>query len=456
MGLLLKAGDRQDAYAQIGHGGTNSRTGTGTNALGNLTSYGLNGDIDIQVTGDVAVVAGTSTNTNPNYQDDGRLYAQIGHGGYDADATNDNVNFYGATGDSLIPVGTTGAGDGNWGHFGDISIVSTSGNISFMAGSTIAVADRFDLDGNPLPIAADPNGYLTSFGDGDGRFQWAQAGHGGYAAGGDHHGNISVIAQGGSVNLVGGMITNDDSAEKYNWSQVGHGGGDDQGHLGRTDEKILVHALGATGDILVAAGNGNRNQAHIGNGGLNFDGSHSGDIEVYAGRNVDLRGGIALARVVTRIGEFQEMNGANGGNANDIGEFNGYYGTGGLGYVLLDEAASTGAGAITKLIGNEIQPGTLEVRLAVAAPTLFDAAVAPDYVDEDNGDGTGNIVENGNPANVVGRISYATGEIQFDTSIVTNTAAQPDVFVNYDHRTGIRNDALYANATIGHGGYSSN
>src|SRR5690606_30875988 len=28
VGLLVKAGDRQDAYAQLGHGGTNSRSGT--------------------------------------------------------------------------------------------------------------------------------------------------------------------------------------------------------------------------------------------------------------------------------------------------------------------------------------------------------------------------------------------------------------------------------------------
>ena len=43
-------------------------------------------------------------------------------------------------------------------------------DFSFMGGSTIPVADRLDLDGNPLPIAADPNGFLTSHGDGKGRF----------------------------------------------------------------------------------------------------------------------------------------------------------------------------------------------------------------------------------------------------------------------------------------------
>lgn len=450
MGLLFKAGDRQDAGALLGHGGLNSRTGTAS------TPYGLNGDINVQVTGDVAFVAGTSTNTNPDNRDDGRLLAQIGHGGYSADATIDDTNFFGATGNPLIPVGAAGAGDGNWGHFGDITLVSTGGNISFMAGSTIPVAERLDLDGNMLPIAADPNGFLTSHGGGKGRFQWAQAGHGGYAAGGDHHGNITVIAESGSVNVVGGMISNDNSAEKYNWAQIGHGGGEEQGHLGRTNEKIQVHALGATGDILVAAGNGNRNQAHIGNGGLNYDGSHSGDIEVYAGRNVEMRGGVALARVVKRVGEFQDMYGSDGGNGNDIGEFDGYYGASGLGYVLLDEAAAKGGGAKTKLIGDEIQAGTVEFRLATATPALFDPDQDADYIDVDNGDGTGNIVEAGNPGNIVGTINYATGELQWNTAIVSSdTADKPDVFVNYDHNTEIRNDALYANAMIGHGGYAS-
>ena len=45
-----------------------------------------NGNIDIQVSGDVDVVAGTyRRNLRSAYDDDGRLYAQIGHGGFNAD-----------------------------------------------------------------------------------------------------------------------------------------------------------------------------------------------------------------------------------------------------------------------------------------------------------------------------------------------------------------------------------
>ena len=447
MGLLLKAGTHLDAYAQIGHGGFQSRSGTGDGA----GSFGLNGNITVNVEGDISVVAGTFTTNNPAWRDDGRNYAQIGHGGWDADPSNNNTVNFGQTG-STLPAGTAGAGEGNWGHFGDISLTTTGGNVNVMGGSTIALADRLDFNGNPLPLGSDPNGFLVSHGTGKGRYHWAQVGHGGYATSGNHNGNVTALAESGSVNLVGGMLTNDDGAEKYNYSQIGHGGAEAQGHLGRTTQTIRVHALGANGNVLVAAGNGNRNQAMIGNGGLNFDGSHTGNIEVYAGNDIFMQGGIAHERVVRRIGEFQEMTGVDGGNGNDIGEFNGYYGASGLGYVMLDAAASAGGGALTKLIGGNIQPGTVQFRLAIAAPALFDANKAPEYID----DGAGNIVASGDPLNVVGTINYSTGEVRFTQAVIpSNNTAQPDLFVNYAHRTGIRNDALYANATIGHGGYAS-
>src|SRR5690606_3076664 len=51
IGLLVKAGDRQDAYAQLGHGGYSARSGTGDGA----NTFGMNGDIDIEVSGHIAV-----------------------------------------------------------------------------------------------------------------------------------------------------------------------------------------------------------------------------------------------------------------------------------------------------------------------------------------------------------------------------------------------------------------
>jgi hypothetical protein len=417
-GVVFTGANGTDTYAMLGHGGRSSQAGIATQ-VGLLPGQAgmLSGDITVTSGGAMTFTAGTKVvhprdNGAVQDNDDGRNFVMVGHGGWDGDSS----------------AGTYIVGMGN---NGDISLTAQSGDIELKGGDIT-------------------NG---SAGDGYGRFHFAQIGHGGHASGGDHFGNVSVIAQNGSIKLTGGMLTHDRSAEKYNWSHIGHGGGEATSHLGRLGETITVRAMGTTSDIVLAAGGGNRNQALIGNGGLSVDGSHLGDISAYAGRHIELRGGMALERVVTRIGEFQELNGTNGGDANDIGEYNGYYGTGGLGYVLLDAAASTGGGAKAKLMGDEIQPGTVQFRLAIAAPALFNANKTPEYSD----DGSGNIVETANPTNVVGTINYATGEMVWNTAIVgANNPAQPDVFVNYGHRTGIRNDALYSSAVIGHGGYATN
>lgn len=288
IGLLVKAGDRQDATAQVGHGGRSARSGTGNGDL----SFGLNGDIDIEVGGDVAFVAGTLTKSNPLYNDDGRQYAMLGHGGWDADPSNNNDNNYGQRGDDSIPIGTAGAGDGNWGHFGDISLVTSQGDISFMAGSNIAVADRVDQNGNPLPID-DPNGILTGFGEGGGRVLTAQLGHGGYAAGGDHRGNITAITQDGSVNVVGGILTAENSGDRYHWATIGHGAGNDDGNLGQADEVITVQALGENGDLVVMGGEANATAASIGHGMWGNDGDKLGDIEIVVGNNLYMDSGLA-------------------------------------------------------------------------------------------------------------------------------------------------------------------
>ncbi len=271
VGFLVKAGDRQDAYAQVGHGGYGSRSGV-TGA-----PFGLNGDIDIEVGGHIAVVAGTSTKDNPAYIEDGRLYAMIGHGGYNSDAANSDSAFYGARGGG-IPVGTAGAGDGNWGHFGDITLVSTGGDISFMAGSNIPLKDRADYDGNPLGIE-DPLGILVSRGGGGGRIHWAQAGHGGYHSGGNHSGEITVSAN-GAVHVVGGMMTNDNDATRLHYAQIGHGASNAAGNI---DSPITVYALG--GDLVVVGGEALTNTGQIGHGGTHTGaivGDLKGDIKIIA------------------------------------------------------------------------------------------------------------------------------------------------------------------------------
>jgi filamentous hemagglutinin family protein len=292
VGLLFKAGDHQDSYVQLGHGGFNSKSGTGDGAL----SFGMNGDIDVQVGGTVAFVAGTMANTNPLYDEDGRLYAQLGHGGYNADpSNNDTSNFSQTRTNPLLPTGTAGAGEGSWGHFGDIKLVTTSGDISFMAGSTIPVANRLDFDGNALPIN-DPLGLLTSYGTGYGRIHTAQAGHGGYATGGNHQGNITITAENGGVNVVGGMLTTELSTQQLHYAQIGHGGANSPGNLGGPDAFIKVYALG--GNVVVMGGEARTNSGQIGHGathtssGLQND--INADITVIARNSLFLNSGNAI------------------------------------------------------------------------------------------------------------------------------------------------------------------
>ncbi|MCB1204662.1 MAG: filamentous hemagglutinin N-terminal domain-containing protein [Verrucomicrobiae bacterium] len=310
MGLFFKAGDHLDSTAQLGLGGRNARSGTGDGA----NSFGLNGDIDIQVGGDVAFVAGTFSRKNDAWTEDGRIYAILGHGGWDADpSANNNTNYGQSRTNPALPIGTDGAGEGNWGHFGDITLVSTDGDISFMAGNNSAIDTRVDIDGNSLGLPADPNGFLTSFGGGNGRFHFAQLGHGGYATGGDHYGNITVSAENGSVHVVGGMSTNDNSAEKFNYAQIGHGSNNAPGNVGHADETIKVHALGATGNVVVIGGEARRNSAQIGNGGQGSSGSNLGDLSVIAGNNLYLNSGAGIfAENWGKIGHGDVRNGGSG------------------------------------------------------------------------------------------------------------------------------------------------
>jgi len=289
VGMLFKAGTREDNYVHLGHGGRSARPGTGDGA----NSFGLNGDIDIEVTGDVAFVAGTFDKANASWTEDGRLYALLGHGGWDTDPSNNDTDNFGQKNLTGLPAGTAGAGDGNWGHFGDISLVSVNGDISFMAGDNTAVASRVDFDGNPLGLPADPNGLLTSLGSGAGRFHFAQLGHGGYAAGGDHNGNITVRADNGGVHVVGGMLTQDNDVGSYTYAQIGHGATNDNGVIGAVDQFIKVHGLG--GDVIVMGGQSpTASFGQIGHGGYNSSGDKTADISVIAVNNLLLNSGAGV------------------------------------------------------------------------------------------------------------------------------------------------------------------
>lgn len=309
MGLLVKAGDGISSYSQIGHGGRETKSGTGDGA----NSFGMNGNIDIKVSGDVAVVAGTFDKAALAWTEDGVIHAQIGHGGMNADPSNNDTANLGQVGANTAVAGVDGAGTGHWGHFGDISLVSTNGNISFMGGSNVPIASRVDFSGNPLGLPADPNGFLTSAGAGFGRLHYAQLGHGGLNTGGNHFGNITVTAENGGVNVVGGALTTDNDAEKWNYAIIGNSSGNTPGNVGKADGFVKVHALGTSGDVIVVGGNGLRSNAQIGNGGPNNPGDKLGTISVIAGRNLSLQSGVGnLNNNYGKIGHGDVRNGGGG------------------------------------------------------------------------------------------------------------------------------------------------
>jgi filamentous hemagglutinin family protein len=253
-GLVFKAGNGQDTYAMLGHGGRSSQAGVATQlGLAAGQAGRLSGTITANVGGAIQVIAGTKIAhpfDNVRNNDDGRNFAQIGHGGWDSDAT----------------AGTYTAGTG---FLGDISLTTTEGNVLVQAGN----------------IAQ------GSFGSGFGRYHWAQIGHGGLGTSGDHTGNISVITENGGVRVEGGMATQDVDALKTNYAQIGHVTPESTGALGSLNETIKVYAFGPNGDVTVAGGNATRGGAQIGHGGYANPGDKLGDIKVIANNNMEVRGG---------------------------------------------------------------------------------------------------------------------------------------------------------------------
>lgn len=248
-GFTLQGGtNTRGAYAVVGHGGYGARS---ESFSGNILVY--------TETGDITVAAGTSivdSETNLNGLDNtgnispGRWsYAQIGHGGWEADAQGGNLN--------------NAAGLG--GNSGSIDVIAKKGSVYISGGGTGA-------------ITANTN-----------RFEgmYAMVGHGGYATDGDHTGDINVAA-GSNIVLTGGEATRDP------WAQIGHGG---YGVAGNIDGIIDVDAGGS---VVLTRGTGQYNPwAKIGHGaqaygGRNNDGSgnRNGDIFVSAGLNFDSEGGL--------------------------------------------------------------------------------------------------------------------------------------------------------------------
>ncbi|MDB4657936.1 hypothetical protein OAE56_04210, partial [Verrucomicrobiales bacterium] len=279
-GVVFTAGQTRDAYTQLGHGGFGARSARANNNNG---ARGLTGTIDVTSEGSIFFTSGTLMDnrydgTGGIDWEDGRIYSQLGHGGYDTDTRHDG-------GDQLKQTGL--------GHNGDISVTSTVGSITFQAGdASVAAPGAVMVNGSYADTPGLGNNY--------GIIHYTQLGHGGYSSRGDHSGNITVIAA-EDIKFNAGANTLDDSTDKRNYAMLGMGGDDADGYHGRrtdgltfADEQTNLETIkvqATNGDIEFIGGPGRRNWVMLGNGGYEVGGDASANIDVDAGGHVWFIGG---------------------------------------------------------------------------------------------------------------------------------------------------------------------
>ena len=285
----MEAGIYNKAPTRIGHGGMRVR---GVHS-GDIAVTTTTGGILMEAAPDSASGGPSNTNDWRWYNNRDQSSAQIGHGGFDSDFFNsfilprrDGVGLPTGSGGAIVTVNDTSiSGDGirinpfsatgdAYGHSGNITVTSAAG----------------------IEVRA-----------GDGTDAYAMFGHGGRSTQGDHKGDITVVAQNGSiifdrdawqVNERGHDIT--DLGQRAH-AQIGHGGGRYQG--GSTGNI----SVSATQDIEFYAGR-SESYAMVGHGGRGEDnstwnngrqrnsqanGTHSGSITVNAGGDIKFRSGFS-------------------------------------------------------------------------------------------------------------------------------------------------------------------
>ncbi|MCG8602479.1 MAG: hypothetical protein MI807_20200, partial [Verrucomicrobiales bacterium] len=260
-------------FAMIGHGGANSDG----NHSGNVTvEAGTDG------TGSVTFQAGNIRGTTEG------PFAQIGHGGQSHNGDlGGNISVTAATDISMLGgIATDGAyaqiGHGGRSAKGDrtgtISATATNGKVDVIAG----------LNNN----------------------NYAQIGHGGHegdftgATGGTTAAETITVTAGTTINVVGAQTDADvidgianGAAQSY--AQIGHGGQYADGN------HLATITVNAGTDLAVTAGLSNQTYAQIGHGGLfnggGGKGNQAGDIDIDAGGDISVAGGVR-ERAYAQIG----------------------------------------------------------------------------------------------------------------------------------------------------------
>ncbi|MDF1825545.1 MAG: hypothetical protein P1U68_12940 [Verrucomicrobiales bacterium] len=285
-GTLGSGTDILDANAMVGHGGHG-------------TFGDHSGTITIDVEGSVTVEAGVDTDSNS----DDRNYAQIGHGGDNADGDHsgdisvtaaESISVTGGTGTfSYAQIGHGGK-NAEGDKSGAVTVTATTGSVEVVAGKNdesyaqighggheadfitgATVADVINITaGTSVSVvgAQIDNSSVASQ-------AYAQIGHGGQYSFGDHNAAINVTANGGSVEVTGGM-------SNQTTAQIGHGGlfngnNSDSTFAQGGSSAGDITVIGET-DVVVEGGQNLRAYAQIGHGGFDHDGDQTGDVKVTA------------------------------------------------------------------------------------------------------------------------------------------------------------------------------
>ncbi|MAS94477.1 MAG: hypothetical protein CMO55_14855, partial [Verrucomicrobiales bacterium] len=244
-GIMLSAGDSgTDSFSQLGYRPT-------------AGGMGGTGDIEVHVKG-----SGLTFNSG----DADGAFTQIGHGGYgsvagdvvEADVT---VSFC-EPGDLTLNSGGGLYAYSMLGHGGAVLAQSNSGDLSISNVANVTMSG------------------------GDGERAYSQIGFGGYDADGTHSGSISIDAI-NSVAMTGGFGVRASV-------QIGHGGHYENGGANSGDIHITTSDSGAGVSLVSGSstvGSNTLSSAHIGHGGYQAHGTHSGDIVIDTAGGFSLSGG---------------------------------------------------------------------------------------------------------------------------------------------------------------------
>ena len=397
--VLINGGNRNDAYGLIGHGGRDSggahSGGITVNAANSLTAVGGQGvqaaswgqqqEQWVQVghggensrgdhSGSISVTTGDG-GVNFTAGTSWISYAQLGHGGYDADNPNGFPN-------------SAFTRDQNIGNWGTIDVI-TSGDVRFTSGN--------DLGGTSHAGRA-----YTQLGHG-GLFTYGNHGEDPNNLGDTEASKITVDAD-GVVAFAGGSSTSGDQwNQREQYTQLGHGGfeawGDNIGDIDVSGDGGVVFTAGETV--------GRRAYAQLGNGGFTTRGNHAGHITVHGGGATvaGISGGVQFLAAQTGNSEAKYAMLGHGGWSADFDDGPPQVLTAQTNATLDLETFEADNGWVTITGGIRIVPGSVVI-------TIPAGTTDPGRTITDNG--TGQLFDG---ATQVGTIEYTNRRVRFNVVV---------------------------------------